>query len=182
MKWNIDPSHTNAEFAVKHLGISTVRGRFKKVNGSIETAEDGTLKSIEANIDAASIDTAEPQRDTHLRSQDFLDAENHPALTFKSTAIKPLGADRSRYLVSGDLTIRGTTRPVTLEMETTAPMTDPWGNQRAGATATGKLNRKEWGLIWNQVLDFGALLVGEEVRFTLDVEAVAEADPIPVGS
>lgn len=177
-KWNVDPSHTSVEFAVKHLGVSTVRGRFKKVNGSIETAENGTLKSIEANIDAASIDTAEPQRDTHLRSPDFLDAENHPALTFKSTAIKPLGADRSRYLVSGDLTIRETTRPVTLDVETSAPMTDPWGNRRAGATATGKLNRKEWGLTWNQVLELGALLVGEEVRFTLDVEAVAEAEAV----
>ncbi len=174
-KWNVDPSHTSVEFAVKHLGVFTVRGRFKKVNGSIETAADGTLKSIEATIDAASIDTAEPQRDTHLRSPDFLDAENSTFLTFKSTAIKPLGADRNRYLVSGDLTIRGTTRPVTLEVETSAPMTDPWGNQRAGATATGKLNRKEWGLTWNQVLELGALLVGEEVRFTLDVEAIAAA-------
>ena len=174
-KWNVDPSHTCVEFAVKHLGLFTVRGRFRTVSGSIETSDDGTLKSIEATVDASSIDTAEPQRDTHLRSPDFLDVEHHPSLTFKSTAIKPLGADRGRYVVSGNLTIRGTTRPVTLEVETTAPMTDPWGNQRAGATTTGKLIRKEWGVTWNQVLELGALLVGEEVRFTLDVEAIAAA-------
>lgn len=175
MKWNIDPSHTNAEFAVKHMAISTVRGRFKKVSGSIESADGGTLKSIEATIDTSSIDTAEPQRDAHLRSPDFLDAENYPSLTFKSTAVKPLGAGHGQYRVSGDLTIRGRTRPVTLEVETTTPITDPWGNLRAGATATGKLNRKEWDLTWNQVLELGALVVGEEVRFTLDVEAVAAA-------
>ena len=171
MQWKIDPSHASVEFAVKHMGIFTVRGRFKNVSGTLETTEDGTLKSIEAVIDTASIDSAEPQRDGHLRSPDFLDAEKYPSLTFRSTAVKPVG--ESLYLVKGDLTIRGETRPVTFEAEASKPMTDPWGNLRAGASATGRLNRKEWGLTWNQVLELGALLVGEEVRFTLDVEAVA---------
>jgi polyisoprenoid-binding protein YceI len=175
MQWKIDPSHTSVEFAVKHMAITTVRGRFKGVSGSLETADDGTLKSIEAVIDAGSIETNEPQRDAHLRSPDFLDAEKYPSLTFRSTDIKPLDAGDARYLVSGALTIRGQARPVTFEVETTKPMTDPWGNLRAGASASGKLNRKEWGLTWNQILELGALLVGEEARFTLDVEAVAPA-------
>ncbi len=173
MQWKIDPSHTGVEFAVKHMGITTVRGRFKGVSGSLETTDDGRLMSIEAVIDAGSIETAEPQRDAHLRSPDFLDAEKYPSLTFRSTDIKPLDAGDARYLVSGALTIRGQARPMTFEVETTKPMTDPWGNLRAGASASGKLNRKEWGLTWNQILELGALLVGEEVRFTLDVEAVA---------
>lgn len=170
MKWNIDPSHTSLDFAVRHMGISTVRGRFKKVGGAIETADNGVLNSIAATIDATSIDTAEPRRDDHLRSADFLDAENYPTLFFRSTAVNPLGD--GRYLVNGELTIRGETRPVALEVETSNPITDPWGNLRAGASATGKLNRKNWGLTWNQVLELGALVVGEEVRFTLDVQAV----------
>lgn len=171
MDWAIDPSHTSVEFAVRHLGISTVRGRFKRVSGTIRAEEHGALKSIEATIDASSIDTGEPKRDAHLRSADFLDAENSPALTFRSTSIMP--QTDGRYLVDGTLTIRHETRPVSLQVEITTPMKDPWGNVRAGAVASGTLNRKDWGLNWNQVLELGALLVGEEVRFTLDVEAVA---------
>lgn len=168
MRWSIDPSHTSLLLAVKHMGIATVRGQFKKVTGTIETAEDGKLQSIEAVVEASSIDTAEPRRDAHLRSPDFLDVENHPQLTFRSTTVEPQGD--GRYLVKGELTIRGETRPVTFEVETGTPINDPYGNRRAGASATGKINRKEWGLTWNQVLEFGVLLVGEEIRFTLDAE------------
>lgn len=171
MQWKIDPSHTSIEFAVRHMAISTVRGRFKKVSGSIEIEGDDILKSIAATIEAGSIDTAEPQRDTHLRSLDFLDAGNYPHLVFRSTAVEALGD--GRYLVDGILTIRDLARPVRFEVEATTPIIDPWGNRRVGATASAKLNRKDWGLVWNQVLEFGALLVGEEVRFTLDVQAVA---------
>ena len=171
-RWAIDPSHTSLDFAVRHMAISTVRGRFKKVSGTVETAADGTVKAIEAQIDAASIDTGEPKRDAHLRSGDFFDAERFPTLTFRSTRITPRG--NGRYLISGTLTIRDETRPVTFDVETSSSMKDPWGNLRAGATATGTLNRKDWGLNWNQVLELGALLVGEEVRFTLDVEAVTK--------
>ena len=171
MQWNIDPSHTSLQFAVRHLGISTVRGRFTKVAGTLEATQGNTPVSIEATIDAASIDTAEPQRDAHLRSPDFLDAAQYPEIIFKSTSIETLGGDV--YKVTGDLTIRGETRPITFEAEIASPVNDPWGNLRAGATVTGKLNRKDWGLAWNQVTEFGSLFVGEEVRFTLDLEAVA---------
>jgi len=171
MNWAIDQSHSNLDFAVRHMAISTVRGRFKKFSGTIRAEEDGTLKSIEATIDASSIDTGEPKRDAHLRSADFFDAENSPALTFRSTSVTPQGGNR--YSVNGTLTMRDKTKPVSLQVEITTPMKDPWGNVRAGAVASGTLNRKDWGLNWNQVLELGALLVGEEVRFNLDVEAVA---------
>jgi len=171
MDWAIDQSHSNLGFAVRHMAISTVRGRFKRLSGTIRAEENGTLKSIEATIDASSIDTGDPKRDAHLRSADFFDAENSPALTFRSTSIMP--QTDGRYLVNGTLTIREETRPVSLQVEVTTPMKDPWGNVRAGAVASGTLNRKDWGLNWNQMLEFGALLVGEEVRFNLDIEAVA---------
>ena len=178
MKWMIDPSHTSLQLAVMHMAISTVRGQFKKVTGTIETADDGTLQSIEATIDAASIDTAEAKRDAHLRSPDFLDVEKHPNLIFRSTAIQ---ARSGKYLVKGNLTIREETRPVSFDVETGAPITDPYGNLRAGASATGKIDRKGWGLTWNHVLELGALLVGEEVQFTLDVEAYAPV-AVPVAA
>ncbi len=170
MKWNIDPSHSSLEFAVRHMGLSTVRGRFKKVSGTIE-AEDGKLKGLEATVDAASIDTAEVQRDEHLRSPDFLDIANYPTITFRSTNVQSRG--NSRYVITGNLTVRDQARPVSFEVETTEPMTDPWGSWRAGGAAAGKLNRKDWGLTWNKALELGALLVGEEVRFNIEVEAIA---------
>jgi polyisoprenoid-binding protein YceI len=172
MRWAIDPSHTSLDFAVRHLGISTVRGRFAKVSGTVETAEGSIPTSIQAAIDASSIDTGVTQRDDHLRSPDFLDARNYSQITFRSTSITPLAADT--YRVDGELTIRGEVRPITFEVETAAPVTDPWGNLRAGASAQGKLNRRDWGLTWNQILEFGALAVGEDIKFTLDVEMVAE--------
>jgi polyisoprenoid-binding protein YceI len=172
MRWAIDPSHTSIEFAVRHLGIATVRGRFTKITGVVEAGEDLAPKAVEASIDASSIDTGEPKRDAHLRSADFLHAEMWPSLTFRSTSIASQG--EGRYLVVGALTIRDETRPVRLQVEVTKPVKDPWGNLRAGATMSGTLNRKDWGLTWNQVLEFGAVLVGEEVRFNVDVEAVAQ--------
>lgn len=176
MKWTLDPSHTSLSFSVRHMGIFTVRGRFRNVAGTIETDDRGRLTRIDATIEAASIDTAEPKRDAHLRSPDFLDAENHPTLTFACDHIEPI--DDVRYRVHGHLTIRGVTRPVTFEVETTLPVKDPWGNRRAGATARAVINRKEWGLTWNQVLEMGALLVGDEIEVALDAEAVAlEAVP-----
>ena len=179
MKWTIAPSHTSLQLAVKHMAISSVRGQFKRVSGTIQTADDETLKSIEATIDAASIDTAEAKRDAHLRSPDFLDVEKHPNLIFRSTAIQ--ARSDGKYLVKGNLTIREETRPVSFDVETGAPITDPYGNLRAGASATGKIDRKGWGLTWNHVLELGALLVGEEVQFTLDVEAYAPV-AVPVAA
>ena len=170
--WNIDPVHSTAEFKVKHMMISNVRGHFSRLSGVMTLDESDVTKSkVEASIEAASIDTRDDQRDTHLRSADFLDVENHPWLTFVSTRIEKVGiGERS---VQGDLTIRGVTRKVTFKVEgPTPPTTDPWGNVRLGASATTKINRKDFGLTWNTTLETGGILVGDEVTITLDVEFV----------
>lgn len=177
MKWNLDTSHTSIDFKVRHMGIASVRGSLKVLSGSVETDEAGRPSKIEAVIDAASIATGEPQRDGHLRSADFLHAEQYPEIRFVSTQIEPLGGNR--YRIQGNLTIRDITKPVTLEAEVSAPIKDPWGMQRVAASASGQINRKDWNLTWNQVLELGALLVGEEVKFNLEVEAVA---PAPVAA
>ncbi|RMH55151.1 MAG: YceI family protein [Deinococcus-Thermus bacterium] len=178
MRWNLDSSHTNVAFSVKHMGLFTVRGQFKKAAGLVVTNEKGVPERVEATIEAASIETGDAQRDAHLRSGDFLDVENYPEIRFVSRKVEALG--EGRYRILGDLTIRGTTREVALEAEVSPPVKDPWGNTRIGASASGTLNRKDFGLTWNQVLEFGALLVGEEVRFTVDVEAVAVPEPAAV--
>lgn len=177
MKWNLDPSHTSIDFKVRHMGIASVRGSLKVLSGSVDTDEAGRPIQVEAVIDAASIATGEPQRDGHLRSADFLHAEQYPEIRFVSTQIEPLGGNR--YRIQGNLTIRDITKPVTLEAEVSAPIKDPWGMQRVAASASGQINRKDWNLTWNQVLELGALLVGEEVKFNLEVEAVA---PAPVAA
>lgn len=171
MQWTIDPSHSSIEFSVKHLGIATVRGRFRQFSGSVELDEANRPRAISAAIDAGSVDTGVAQRDAHLRSPDFFDAERHPTLTFESTAIR--SDDEGRLLVTGDLTIRGETRPVSFTVAPSAPIRDPWGNRRAAASVTGTLSRKDWGLTWNQVLEFGGLAVADAVRFTLEVEVVS---------
>ena len=176
MKWNLDPTHSAAEFAVRHLMLSTVRGRFSKLEGSGETNPDGTLKSVSVSLDVASIDTHEPKRDEHLRSPDFFDATVHPKITFRSTRIVGAADDIS---ITGDLTIRGVTKPVTLKGEFTAPITDPWGNQRAALSVTEKISRKEWGLTWNMALEAGGVVVGDEVKITVDVQAVAVKPAVP---
>jgi polyisoprenoid-binding protein YceI len=171
--WKIDPSHSQIEFAVRHLAISTVRGRFRKFDVTVAVDEDGTPRAIDVVIDANSIDTAEPQRDNHLHSADFLEVTTYPHITFRSTQIDRLGLHR--YRVAGDVTIRNETRPLSFEMEASPAITDPWGNRRAAAAATGVLNRKDFGLTYNQVLEFGGLAIGEDVRFTIELEAVAQA-------
>ncbi len=177
MQWAIDPSHSSIEFNVRHLGIATVRGRFKQFTGGVELDEQGHARAIHASIDAASVDTGVEQRDAHLRSPDFFDAERHPTIGFDSTAIRP-GKNGTLH-VTGDLTIRGQTRPVAFAVEPSAPIRDPWGNQRAAAAATGTLNRKDWGLTWNQILELGGVAVADAVRFTLDVQIVS---PQPVAA
>ena|SRR5712692_9956646 len=171
MRWNIDSGHSVVEFGVRHLGISTVKGRFGRFAGSIDTDERGTPKALEVVIDATSIDTNHPDRDQHLRSADFFDTERHPTITFRSTSVKR-GQDNSCE-IEGQLTMHGVTRPVTFRAVVQDSVKDPWGNRRIAGVGTGKLNRKEWGLTWNQVLETGAWLVGEDVRFNLEVEAVA---------
>ena len=171
MQWNIDTTHSSVEFGVKHMGISTVRGRFRESSGSVELDEDGVLRGVDATIAAQSIDTGVGPRDDHLRSPDFFDVARFPAIRFRSTRVEQPG--QGRYRVTGDLTMHGHTNPVTFEVEVAEPVKDPWGNQRVAASVTGTLNRKTWGLSWNQVLELGALMVGENVKFTFDVEAVA---------
>ena len=170
MKWNLDPAHSSIEFSVRHMGFATVRGRFKRFTVEIESDGQNHLSRVGAVIDATSIDTGEAQRDQHLRSVDFFDAERFPELRFTGTRIEPVAGNR--YRISGDLSVRGTAKPVTFDVEVQEPINDPFGNVRVAAEASGKLNRKDWGLGWNQVLEAGALLVGEEVRFSFDLQAV----------
>jgi len=180
MNWNLDPAHSSIEFSVRHMGFATVRGRFGRFTMTVESDELNRLSRVEATIDAASIDTGEDDRDAHLRSADFLEVERFPELRFNGTRIEENG--RNRYRVSGDLTIRGTSKPVTFDVEVQEPINDPFGNVRAAAEARGKLNRKDWGLTWNQVLEAGSLLVGEEITFMLDLQAVAaEKEAVAAG-
>ncbi|HYM90914.1 MAG TPA: YceI family protein [bacterium] len=173
MRWTIDPVHSSIEFAILHMSISKIRGRFRKLRGVIETSDDGVLQTINLMIEAGSIDTGDSRRDAHLISPDFLDAAQHPSLVFRSTKVDALG--NGRYRVGGTTTIRGRTRPMTIEVATTNPVTDAEGNRRAGARAEGRLSRMDWGLTWNSPLPWGGLLVGDTVWFTIDVEAVAFA-------
>lgn len=173
MNWTLDPSHSSIEFAVRHMGLSTVRGRFREFDAEIEADERGVPEHIRVDIDVASIDTGETDRDNHLRSADFFDVENHPKMRFESDRIEP--ADGG-YRLTGSLTIRGRTNPVTFHVDHAPARPDPFGNLRAAAVAEGKINRKDWGLTWNQVLEAGALLVGEDVRMQIDLQAIAPRD------
>ena len=170
--WNIDPVHSHAEFKVKHMMISNVKGEFSGVTGKLKFDEADIAQSqVEASIPVANISTHEAQRDAHLKSADFFDAEKFPTLTFKSTRVSKTGDGLLK--VAGDLTIRGVTRNVVFEVEgPTAPMTDPWGNTRVGLSATARINRKDFGLTWNSTLETGGILVGEEVTITLDVQFI----------
>jgi polyisoprenoid-binding protein YceI len=172
--WQIDPAHTSVEFAVKHMMFTTVRGRFKDVKGTIEADEQNPDRStVNVEIAAASIDTGSADRDSHLRSADFLDVEKYPTITFRSKRIE--GAQKKegdQFRVTGDLTIRETTMEVTLDCVYEGTGKDPWGGTRAGSRATGKIDRREWGLKWNQALETGGVLVANEVRIEIEVQAV----------
>ena len=170
--WNIDPSHTVAEFKVRHMMISNVKGQFAKATGRLVLDESELMNShVEATIDAASIETRDPQRDAHLKSGDFLDVESFPTLSFKSTSISLVRA--GELAVEGELTIRDVTRRVLFDVEgPTPPAKDPWGNTRVAVSATTKISRKDFGLTWNSALESGGVLVGDEVTITLDVQFV----------
>ena len=171
--WKIDPSHTHAEFAVRHLMISTVKGRFAEVQGTVRTDEtDAAASQVDVTIGVSSIDTREPQRDAHLRSADFFDAGNFPQITFRSTRVDGGGES---FKVTGDLTIRGTTREVVLDVTTEGRGKDPWGGERAGFSATTRIKRSEFGLTWNQLLEAGGVAVGDDVKISIDVELVKQA-------
>jgi polyisoprenoid-binding protein YceI len=174
--WKIDPAHTAVEFSVKHMMFTTVRGRFSAVEGTI-TADLATPddSDVQVTIDAASIDTGAAKRDEHLRSADFLDVEHHPHITFRTRQVR--GAAKrpgDKFTVVGDLTIRGVTRPVTLEAEYLGEGKDPRGGRRAGFSARGEIDRLEWGLEWNQALETGGVLVGNALKIELDVQAVEQ--------
>ena len=171
--WTIDPTHTDVAFSVRHMGLSTVRGRFEEVAGSVETGPDGVPTAVRVEIHTASSNTGTKDRDAHLRSGDFFDAAANPTLTFVSTRVTARGGER--FEVAGDLTMHGVTKPVVLDAEIGDPITDPWGLQRRAATASAKLNRKAWGLTWNQIIEAGALLVSEEVKLSIDVQVTQQS-------
>jgi polyisoprenoid-binding protein YceI len=170
--WNIDPAHSAAEFKVKHMMISNVKGHFAKVTGVLTLDEADLANSrVEALIEAASLETRDAQRDAHLKSADFLDVEKFPTLSFKSTRISLVRA--GELAIEGDLTIRGVTRKEHFSVEgPTPPAIDPWGNTRVAVSATTKISRKDFGLTWNAALEGGGILVGDEVTITLDVQFV----------
>jgi polyisoprenoid-binding protein YceI len=174
-QWQLDPAHSAAHFSVRHLMISNVRGEFSKVSGSALLNPTDLAKSkVEVTIEAASINTREPQRDEHLRSADFLDVANYPALTFRSKRIEALGADN--FKLTGDLTIRGVTKEVTFDIEgPTSSIKDPYGNIRAGVSGSAKINRKDYGLVWNALTEGGGVLVGDEVKITIEAELIQQA-------
>jgi polyisoprenoid-binding protein YceI len=170
--WNLDSAHSVAEFKVKHMMISNVKGHFAKVSGKLSLDESDLTKAhVEASIEAASLETRDPQRDAHLKSADFFDAEKFPTLSFKSTGTKIVG-DRELE-VEGDLTIHGVTRKAVFTAEgPTPPAKDPWGNTRVAISASTKINRKDFGLTWNAALETGGILIGEDVTITLDVQFI----------
>lgn len=168
--WNIDPAHSHAEFKVKHMMISNVKGSFSGLSGSLtENTASPTLSRIEASVDVTTVSTGDPQRDGHLKSADFFDTEKYPRMTFVSTKVEKK-ADME-YAVTGDLTLHGVTKPVTFAVEgPSAPGKDPWGNTRIGLSATAKINRKDFGLSWNTALETGGILIGEDVQIALEVQ------------
>ncbi len=171
--WIFDSSHSSIAFSVRHLMISKVRGSFGKWSGKLEHNEaDPTRSKIEVRIDASSVDTREEKRDAHLRSPDFFDVATHPELVFTSTSI---AADGDGYVVRGDLTLHGVTRPVELAVESLGRGKDPWGNERVAFAAKTTINRRDFGLNWNQALETGGILVGEKVEIELDVQAIKAA-------
>jgi polyisoprenoid-binding protein YceI len=173
--WNIDLAHSGVNFSVRHMVISKVRGRFTKFGGSLQLDEGDLTRSVlDVHIDASSLETGVADRDVHLRSADFLDVEKFPELTYRSRQIETTGA--GRYRVVGDLTIRGTTREVPLEVEAGGFGKDPWGNERAGFEARARIDRKDFGLAWNKALETGGVLVGEHVDIEIELEVVKAAD------
>ncbi|MBK8499237.1 MAG: YceI family protein [Flavobacteriales bacterium] len=172
-KWALDPAHSELVFKVKHLMISNVKGEFQKFNASIEAVGiDFSDARVHASMDATSIFTNDENRDKHLRSADFFDTERHPHLEFNGTGMQHVGG--TDYRLTGDLTMKGVTKPVTLDVEFGGINTDPWGNEKAGFTLSGKINRKDWGLNWNAALETGGVLVSEEVRISAEVQFVKQ--------
>ena len=169
--WTIDPAHSVVEFAVKHLMVSTFKGHFRSLEGTVHLDEDNPANSsVAASIDVASVDTQTPDRDAHLRSDDFFNAERYPKMTFRSTRVERV--DGTNWKVTGELTIRDVTKEVVLDTEYEGRIVDPWGNERIGFSARTELSRKEFGVRWNATIETGGVVVGDKVRISLNIEIV----------
>jgi polyisoprenoid-binding protein YceI len=171
--FTLDPSHTHVGFSARHMMVAKVRGRFAAVTGTVVIAEDPTASGVEVDVELASVDTRDEGRDQHLRSADFLDVENNPTMTYRSTSVSPIG--KGRFTVLGDLTVKGVTKPVELDVTYEGTARDPWGNERIGVSATGELDREAFGLTWNQGLETGGVLVGKTVKLEIEAEAIRQA-------
>lgn len=181
MTWQIDNAHTHVGFSVKHMMVTTVRGQFKAYRGTVNLdAKDFTRSSFEGEIDVASVDTGNTDRDNHLRTGDFFDAPNHPKITFKSIRIEP--KEDGEYVVHGNITIRGVTKPIALDVEYLGTSKNPYGKTVAGLSVRGSLNRKDFGVNFNAVLETGGVAVGEKVKLEVDVEAVAIEESLPLAA
>ncbi len=177
--YRLDPAHTRIGFAVRHMMVATVRGRFGEYDGQVTVEDDDPTTAVaEFTIKAHSVDTGQEMRDNHLRSPDFFHAEQFPELRFKSTSVERV--EEGRYKVRGDLTIRDQTRPIELDVEVEGPITDPYGNERAGITAQTRINRKDWGLTYGAALETGGAIVADQVRLEIDAELVAVREPVAV--
>jgi len=172
-----DPAHSLVSFSARHLMVSKVRGSFAPPSGSFIIAEDPTQSGVEVEIDVNSVSTNDDTRDGHLRSPDFFDVENFPTMRFVSTSVKHVKGDH--WELAGDLTIKGVTKPVTLDLEVEGAARDPWGNTKIGFTATAELDREDWGLSWNQTLETGGVLVGKKIKLEIAVEAAPQAAGSP---
>ena len=171
--WTIDPAHSVVEFAVKHLMVSTFKGHFRSLEGTVHLNEANPANSsVAASVDVASVDTQTPDRDAHLRSDDFFNAERYPKMTFRSTRVEQV--DETNWKVTGELTIRDVTKEVVLDTEYEGRIVDPWGNERIGFTARTELSRKEFGVRWNAAIETGGVVVGDKVRISLNIEIVRQ--------
>ncbi len=176
MAWQIDHTHTSIEFSVRHMMISKARGQFEKFSGEINIDEDNPERStVDVSMDAASINTRDAQRDAHLRSPDFLNADLYPSLRFQSTKVETTGKNKAR--MHGNLTIRDVTRPVAVDVEFVGQSKSPWGTLAYGFTGAAKINRKDWGLVWNVALETGGVLVSDEVAINIELEVIKTPEP-----
>lgn len=171
--WTFDPSHSELGFSVRHLMVSKVKGRFSSFEGAITVAEDPLQSSVDVSVDLSSIDTRDEKRDAHLRSPDFFETDAYPTMTFVSTAVR---AEGDSYVVVGDLSIHGVTRPVELTVEYNGAVTDPWGGKRIGFSAEGEISRKAMGIDIDMPLENGGVVIGDKIKLNLEVEAVLQAD------
>lgn len=170
--WTIDAAHSDVSFSVRHLMVSKVKGSFRSFSGAITVADDPLASSVSASIDLASVDTGDEGRDNHLRSGDFFNVDEHPVMTYQSTAVRPRG---DGYVVEGELSLHGVTRRVDLELEFNGTTTDPWGGSRAGFSASTEINRKDFGIDIHMPLDGGGVVVGDKIKVSLEIEAVYQA-------